>query len=104
MKPLDQIVNELRHAFQTGNISQESAAKACHLNQSQVSRLLDGKCKRISKGMQKLCIYASVNIQEEESYEPTTDVDLMRALRMAIGNSAARARQIERVVRALGDA
>ena len=73
------------------------------MNQSQISRLLDGKCKRLSKGLERLCIYASVDIYSNTLYDPEKDAALMGALRVAVGNSASRARQIERVMRALGE-
>lgn len=101
MRPLNDIIRDLRAAFQNNRVSQSYAGKSCSLNQSQVSRLLDGKCKRLSKGLKKLCIYASVDIYKDARYDPTEDALLMGALRVAVGNNASRARQIERVMRAL---
>ncbi len=84
-------------------ISQIEASNACNLAQSQISRLLDGKCKRLSKGMQKLCKYLLVETDDGARYEPFEDAALMGALRLAIGNSSVRARKLERVIRALGE-
>lgn len=100
-RPLADILCDLRQTFLSNHINQSSAAKACSLNQSQISRLLDGKCKRLSKGLERLCIYASVDIYKNTRYDPANDASLMGALRIAVGNSASRARQIERVMRAL---
>lgn len=76
-------------------------AKACQINQSQVSRLLDGKSTKVSKGLIRLCIYASVPLHNADDYDPTKDVRLMGALRTVIANNATRARQIERLMYAL---
>jgi len=100
-RQLTDIVADLRAAFSNKNLTQSEAAKACSLNQSQVSRILDGKCTKISKGVYKLCIYASININVDSPYDPSNDELLMRTLRLAVGRSASRARQIQRVLSAL---
>lgn len=101
IRPLPEIIRDLRRAFSDNKYSQIEAARVCLLNQSQVSRLLDGKCVRVSKGLLRLCIYASVSVYEDNLYDPAEDASLMGALREAVGNSSVRARQIERVMRAL---
>lgn len=101
LRPLPDIIHDLREAFSSNKVNQIAAAEVCLLNQSQVSRLLDGKCVTISKGLKRLCIYASISIYENAPYDPTDDVSLMGALRVAVGHSYSRARQIERIMRAL---
>jgi predicted XRE-type DNA-binding protein len=102
-RPLSDITRDLRRAFSVNNLSQLEAAKACSLNQSQVSRLLSGRCVKLTKGMQKLCIYASINVHKSNSYDPANDASLMGALRVAIGSNPSRARQIERIMQALAE-
>lgn len=100
-RPVPDLVRELRAFCATNKVAQTILAKACHLNQSQVSRLLDGKSKKVSKSLIKLCIYASIPLHDADDYDPTKDVQLMGALRTVIANNATRARQIERLMYAL---
>lgn len=100
-RSVSEIVSDLREFCQKNGITQAELAKECKLNQSQVSRLLDGKLSAVSKGLVKLCNYASISVYDSHIYDPSTDKSLMDAIRIAVGNSASRARKIERVLRAL---
>lgn len=102
-RPINDIIRDLRAFYMAEKISQISLAKACNLNQSQVSRLLDGKVKRLTKGMRALCIYASIPMFLNENYDPVQDAKLMGALRAAVQNSVTRARQIERLMFVLAE-
>ncbi|MBC3877401.1 helix-turn-helix transcriptional regulator [Undibacterium sp. FT79W] len=98
IRPISDIARDLRAFCEEQGITQEFLAKACNLNQSQVSRLLDGKSKRLTKGMHSLCIYASIPMHLDGNYDPASDARLMGALRAAVQSSVARARQIERLM------
>jgi transcriptional regulator with XRE-family HTH domain len=100
-RPVPDIVRELKAFCAANKVTQSALSRACLINQSQVSRLLDGKSTRVSKSLKKLCIYASVPLHDADNYDPTKDVRLMGALRTVIANNATRARQIERLMYAL---
>ncbi|MDP3610196.1 MAG: hypothetical protein Q8R74_14095 [Methylophilus sp.] len=51
------IVNTARLSMSILNIRQEDVAYDLQLSQSQVSRVLTGKCKRVTKNMHKICNY-----------------------------------------------
>lgn len=104
LRPISEIARDLRAFCGDNEISQMTLAEACGLNQSQVSRLLKGQAKGLTKGMRALCIYASISVSNDDSYDPASDVRLMGALRAAVQNSAARARQIERLMSVLAEA
>ena len=103
LQPLPDIVEDLRAFIRDSGMTQSAVAGACGLNQSQVSRILDGRCSTASKGLKALCVYASVDIHRDASYDPAQDASLMGALRTAVANSTARARQIERLMLVLAD-
>jgi len=103
VRPLNEIIEDLKQVFDDSKVNQVAAANACSISQSQVSRILDGKCTTASKGLKRLCIYASVNVSESTNYDPTKDASLMGALRVAVGNSTRRARQVERIMLALAE-
>lgn len=103
LRPVSDIARDLRGYCDEIGITQSELANACKLNQSQVSRLLEGKSKTLTKGMRSLCIYASIPMHEVDSYDPASDARLMGALRAAVQNSAARARQIERLMFVLAE-
>lgn len=98
LRPLSDIVSDLQEFVRRSGMSQKSLAEACSLNQSQVSRILDGRCLTASKGLKVLCNYASVSLDLDRGYDPANDASLMGALRTAVASSSARARQIERLM------
>jgi transcriptional regulator with XRE-family HTH domain len=51
----------LRDAISKQGVSQAEIAAGTGLNQSQISRLLDGQFQRRTKGLNALCIYLNVS-------------------------------------------
>lgn len=51
----------LKEAFRKSGASQTSLSKAVGINQSQISRLLNGRFQRRSKGIHALCIHLKVS-------------------------------------------
>lgn len=101
-RPLPEILADLVTWFKRQEplgLTQTSIANGCYISQSQVSRVLDGRVKRQTKAVVALCTYASIRIKTD--YDPTQDEALMDALRATIA-SPNQARQVERVIRALG--
>lgn len=103
IRPTSELVRDLRLFCQGNNLTQSALAEACGINQSQVSRLLRGEARTLTKALRALCIYASIPIKTNVAYDPTNDVRLMGALRAAVGNSLARARQLERLMTVLAE-
>ncbi len=102
-RPVDEICAELRNKIRADGIKQADIAQKCEINQGQVSRLLDGKCGTVTKGLKKICNYVSVDIYEALEYDPLENKDLMNAIRMAVGNSPNRAKTLERIVQAFAE-
>lgn len=101
-RPLPEILADLvvwskRQELQ--GVTQTAIAKKCSISQSQVSRVLDGKVRRQTKAVVALCKYASICVKMD--YDPAQDEALMAALRATVA-SPNQARQVERVILALG--
>ena len=61
-------------------VSQLEIAAATGIDQSQVSRILNGEFRRSSKNVQKLCLYANSLLGISEKPSPATNQVLMLAI------------------------
>lgn len=92
---------DLRLFFANSNLTQKQIEQYCKVSQGQVSRILSGENKRVSGAVLKICKYANINPFLTADYELTNDIDLIDAIRLAVGKDPAKARTITRVIQAL---
>lgn len=92
------LIKKLRSAAFT----QEEIAKKTGVNQGQVSRILNGKAKRVSGNVALLCKYANVPIKKK--FDLSKDQNLMDALEVAVAGNAERAEALAGVIKAVGRA
>lgn len=80
IKDIRQIQVELRQHFDRRGLASTSAiARATGINQSQVSRNLNGHPRRVSSTIKRLCSYAEISIFTEQA-DPRSSSILMDAL------------------------
>lgn len=92
---------DLRFYFSNNSITQKQIQQHSGVNQGQISRILSGANRRVSKSVLELCQYANINPYKTAEYELSGDMDLIDALRLAVGNDPAKAKTVTRVIRAL---
>jgi predicted XRE-type DNA-binding protein len=90
----------LRHAVAVRSITQSGIAAATGVDQSQVSRILAGRIKRVSANVSKLCRFAS-QLQDVAAVDPADNVVLMQALRIVWDGTVAHAEAIAQVILSL---
>ena len=87
------------YMVQNGHI-QKDVVERSGVSQDQVSKFLTGKRCRISDPIRRVCQYANIDLDGEQS-EPDEVVRMSRTIRRVIGNNASRAAVLTRLVEAL---
>jgi hypothetical protein len=103
-RPLGEICAALAASFEASRTPQKRIEKDTRIHQSQISRILNGEVRRVSKNVLRLCKYAKVNPYSTGEYTVTDDQMLMDAIETAVGGSPQRARALVGVVRAVARA
>lgn len=96
-------VTERINAYKERNkLTQKDIANAVNINQSQVSRILNGEFKRISKNVQLICEYAKIELKGKTTgVEPSENEELMSALKTVWNGKNTKA--LAKVIRSLRD-
>lgn len=90
-------LGRLRVAIVALGVTQSSLSDATGVDQSQISRILSGKSKRVSKNAQKLIEYTEkmhICIGDDEQLPPV----LVKAVRLAWDRTAEHAEALARVI------
>jgi transcriptional regulator with XRE-family HTH domain len=82
-------------------LTQLGIAATTGINQSQVSRILNGDFRRPSKNVLKLCSYANSFASVDDRLSPATNHDLMSALELVWDGTDQHARALANVIRSL---
>lgn len=93
-RPVLDISKDLRLHFEHKQETQRSIESNTHVNQGQISKILDGKIKYVSKNVLKLCKYAKISPYISSKYDIEKDKKLMEELKRAIAGSQGRAQII----------
>ena len=103
-RPMAAIVKDLRNHYDASGMSQSAYSKAAGVHQSTVSRMLSPKYqpKRLSRGLTRLCNYASVEIFSHGHVDPRNSKELMDALEYVWDGSTQHSKALARVIRELG--
>jgi transcriptional regulator with XRE-family HTH domain len=90
----------LREALRKSGVSQMSLSKVIGINQSQVSRLLNGRFQRAPKSIYALCIYLKVNpVARKDSIKLQKYPDLALCLDEVLDGSRKRERAVIRLLK-----
>jgi len=92
----------LRQYLRREGMSQGELAQATGVNQSQISRIVHGRPKRISNAMQVLCSHAGIEWRKP-SNDPTRHPELMAAVSAAWDGTDAGAEALARLLSAVAD-
>lgn len=95
---IDKIQETLFESFRANGLETTvSIANACNMTQSTVYRALKGKPKRMTLALNKLCVYAKINLQDYAD-EPEQSDTLMNALRQVWDGTEIHAKQLARLL------
>lgn len=84
-------------------VTQVQLAEGAKASQSQVSRLLAGRSRRLSKATLRICGYATINTYVTKLSDPRKSEILVQALQRVWDGSDEHAKSIARVVSSLED-
>jgi transcriptional regulator with XRE-family HTH domain len=96
------ISREVSIKAKVAGITQESISEALSISQSQVSRLLSGRCKRRTKLLDEICIYVNNQIKGVSPDLVRQNEELLHAIASIWDGSASQAGLIANVIRSLG--
>jgi DNA-binding Xre family transcriptional regulator len=90
----------LKEALRKSGVSQSSLSKVIGLNQSQISRLLNGRFERPTKGINALCIHLKVNpVARKDAIKLQNYPDLAFCLDEVLDGSRKRERAVIRLLK-----
>lgn len=101
---LEEIKNKINTFISENNLTQTQIANSTGIHQSQVSRILNGQFKTVSKNIKTLCKYANINIDQthaQKNLSPQENKDLMEALKYVWDGSTNQAKALAKVIRSL---
>jgi transcriptional regulator with XRE-family HTH domain len=92
----------LSDKLSTKAITQQEIQQATGVHQSQISRIVAGKSKRVSPNVKKLCKYAEA-LRTSRQGKGSADAEVLQASILAIWDgSSAHARALQEVIHAIG--
>lgn len=91
------LVGRLRYAVDVLGLSQQDLSKATGVHQSQISRMLSGKVRRVSKNLLKLADYLE-NLHEKNAKNSDIPQVLKDAIRFSWDGSPHQAEALARVI------
>lgn len=97
---LDEQIEWLRTTINSAKLSQETLSEATGIHQSQISRILSGRIKRLSRNVIRLCKYVEVLHKKGESAKEVPSI-LTNALLRTWDGSAEHAEAIAKVILSL---
>lgn len=97
-----EIGKQLQKYLDDREITQENLAKAVKIDQSQISRIINGDFKKVSKNVKKLCEYAKIDLDSIKLHRnPAENPDLMEALSLVWNGTNKNAKALAKVIRSL---
>lgn len=100
-RPIQEVVVDLRQYIKSTACTQSDLSARTGIHQSQLSRILNGEARRISKNLLVLCKYANISVEMKDP-QPETNPDLMQALRDTWNGSERHAQQLAMLIRKAG--
>src|SRR5437762_387946 len=95
------IVEDVSQYMRDRHVTQAALAARSGVSQSQVSRLLSGKPRRLSKSVLAICRYAKIDASDLKASDPRRNGILMGALKKVWDGTDEHARSIARVIASL---
>ena len=97
-----QIAKRLNEYLEENKITEQIVAKATNTDQSHVSRIRNGKFKRITEKVKRVCSYASIELNlNEEKNDPAKNIYLMEAISEVWDGTNEKAKALARIIRSL---
>lgn len=100
-RPIADIVADIRAYMKAEKLTQKSLGAATGVHQSQISRILQGDCRKVGKNLNKICKYANIETSIPDS-PPEQSTALMAALRDTWNGSEQHAKQLAQLIRKVG--
>lgn len=100
-RPIQEVVADLRQYIKSTGCTQSDLSAETGIHQSQLSRILGGEARRLSKNLMALCKYANISVEMKDP-QPEANPDLMQALRETWNGSERHAQQLAMLIRKAG--
>ena len=97
-----QIAAQINRHRESSSTSQQQLAYIAKVNQSTVSRILQGHVRKMSKPLERLCNYANIEINQKPP-DPAKNQQLMNALRQVWDGTESDAKVLAKLLLDLRD-
>lgn len=103
-RPTQEICRDLATFIAATGVTQQEIQRETGVNQAQISRILNGEAKRVSKNVKKICKYANINFLVSLDFQAIENRDFMQVIENAVAGNPQRANAIANVVKAVARA
>jgi len=94
-----EIAQRVKRFLEDNQMSEKALAEHTNTDQTQISRIKNGKFTKITDNVKRVCEYANIDINEETS--PADNAELMDALSLVWDRTDQQAKALANVIRSL---
>lgn len=94
-----EIAHRLRKFLEDNQMSEKTLADQTDTDQSQISRIKNGKFTKLTDNVKRVCEHASIDINEETN--PADNADIMGAISVVWDRTDKQAKALANVIRSL---
>lgn len=96
-----EIANQLKKYLEENKVTEQSVANATNIDQSYISRIKNGKFKRVTENVKKVCEYARIDLNFVKESSPAEKTILMNAIYEVWDGTEKQAKALAKVIRSL---
>lgn len=97
-----EISKKVQKYITDSDVTQVELASLLAIDQSQISRIVNGDFKRISRNVKKICEYANIDLNFViENRNPAENTELMEAISLVWDGTRKKAHALAKVIRSL---
>ncbi|HSK74453.1 MAG TPA: helix-turn-helix transcriptional regulator [Pyrinomonadaceae bacterium] len=96
------IGRQIQEYLEKEKITQKELARLAKVDQSQISRIINGNFRKVSKNVKRICKYAKVDLDSvKENKNPAQNSELMEAISLVWDGTNKNAKALATVIRSL---
>jgi len=103
-RPIQEICADLAAAIAAAGVTQKEIQRLTGVNQAQISRILSGEVRRVSKNVIQICKYANIDFLISLDFQLIENRAFMQVIENAVAGDPQRAYAIANVVKAVARA
>lgn len=99
-----EIAKQFKKYLDDNDLTQQAVANATNIDQSYISRIRNGRFKRVTEKVKKVCDYASIDLNlHKNEINPAENSCLMEAISEVWDGTNEKAKALAKVIRSLKD-